>query len=78
MGAAARTPPAEMLTLNEALDDLSRMDSRKARAVELRFFCGLHNAEIAEVLAVSESTVERDLRLARAWLHRSMTQEETS
>jgi RNA polymerase sigma factor (TIGR02999 family) len=54
--------------LDAALERLARVDARKARIVELRFFAGLEQAEIAAVLAVSERTVERDWRIARAWL----------
>jgi RNA polymerase sigma factor (TIGR02999 family) len=66
MPAAARD--AEVLALDEALDELGKMNPRQAQAVESRFFGGLETAEIAEMLGVSEATVLRDWRAARAWL----------
>ncbi len=65
-----------LLDLNEALKRLKKHDDRKARIVELRFFSGLETAEIARLLGVSLGTVERDLRLSRAWLHRELEREE--
>jgi RNA polymerase sigma factor (TIGR02999 family) len=59
---------AEVIALDEALDDLEQAAPRQARVVELRFFGGLDVAETAEALAVSEATVSRDWRAARAWL----------
>ncbi len=58
----------EVIALDEALDALARIDGRKGRVVEMRFFGGLSLAETAEVLGVSIETVKRDWRLARAWL----------
>ena len=58
----------EILALDDALVQLAALDQRKARIVELRFFAGLSNEEIAEVLAVSTDTVTRDWKTARAWL----------
>jgi RNA polymerase sigma-70 factor (ECF subfamily) len=58
----------DLVALDDALTALSRMDVRKARVVELRFFGGLSVEETAEVLEVSPETVTRDWRLARAWL----------
>ena len=62
-------PAAEMLALDEALNELARLDARKAQVVEMRFFAGLRVEEIAEVLKVSPITVMRDWDLARAWLY---------
>lgn len=62
----------ELLALDSALDELATMDVRKARIVELRFFGGLSVEETAEVLKVSQDTVLRDWRLAKAWLAREM------
>ena len=62
-------PTREILDLNEALERLARLDSRKARVVELKFFGGLKQDEIAEVLRVSTVTVRRDWVFSRAWLH---------
>ncbi len=60
--------PAEMIALDEALEELAKVDVRRAKVVELRFFGGLNNEEIAEVLGVHSNTVLRDWNLARAWL----------
>jgi RNA polymerase sigma-70 factor (ECF subfamily) len=60
--------PMDLARLDKALTVLARIDSRKAKAIELRFFSGLNVEETAEVLAVSRETVLRDWRMARAWL----------
>ena len=65
----AKTPAFEVLELNEALNRLSAMNERQSQIVELRFFTGLSNEEIGEVLGVSLATVNREWRLSRAWLH---------
>jgi len=67
--------PKEILLLDEALTKLAAIDARKARIVECRFFIGLTIAEIAELLDVSESTVDRDWSFARSWLKTRMTGE---
>jgi len=59
----------DLLALDQALSDLEKLDARKCKAVELRYFCGLSHDEIAQVLDVSPITVRRDLRMAEAWLH---------
>jgi len=64
----ARSRGVEMLALDEALEALSRMDPRKARVVELRYFGGLSVEETAEVLGVSPETAKRDWKMARVWL----------
>ena len=61
-------PDFVVLALNEALERLAAIDARKARVVELKFFGGLKTDEIAEVLQISDATVERDWTFARAWL----------
>ena len=58
----------DMLALDEALSRLERADPRAARVVELRFFGGLSEDEVAEVIGVSTITVKRDWKAARAWL----------
>lgn len=58
----------ELLSLDAALGELGKLDSRKLELIELRFFGGLTLEEMARVTGVSTSTLERDLRLARAWL----------
>lgn len=64
----AQARGVEVLALDEALDALARIDHRKSRVVELRYFGGLSIQETAEVLGVSVDTVKRDWRMARAWL----------
>jgi RNA polymerase sigma factor (TIGR02999 family) len=66
--APAGTPPEEILALHEAVEKLERLDSRKARLVELRFFGGLDEAQAARVLGIARSTAAEDWRFARAWL----------
>lgn len=61
--------PVDFLDLDTAMDELAQLDARQARIVELRYFGGLDNTEVAAVLGVSEPTVVRDWRLARAWLY---------
>ena len=63
---------ADLVALDEALNELERLDARQSRVVELRFFGGLSHEEVAEVLNVSVGTVRRDWSLARAWLHRQL------
>src|SRR5262245_5407915 len=64
----------DMVALDEALDALAVLDARKARVVELRFFGGLTVEETAQVLQVSTETVQRDWRLARSWLLKTLTE----
>jgi RNA polymerase sigma factor (TIGR02999 family) len=59
----------ELISLDEALTRLAELDPRQCKIVELRFFAGLANEEIARMLDVSIRTVERDWGTARAWLH---------
>jgi len=63
---------AEVIALDDALNELARIDARKAQVIELRFFSGLSVEEIAEVLNISPQTVMRDWRLAKAWLKREL------
>jgi RNA polymerase sigma factor (TIGR02999 family) len=58
----------DVLMLDNALSNLGRADLRAAQVVELRFFGGLHEQEVAEILGVSLTTVKRDWKVARAWL----------
>jgi RNA polymerase sigma factor (TIGR02999 family) len=72
---AAVTPveqDRELIALNDALTRLEEIDERKSKVVELRFFGGLTIEEVGEVLKVPNSTVEREWRLAKAWLAREM------
>jgi RNA polymerase sigma factor (TIGR02999 family) len=64
----------EVLLLDRALDELSALDSQQARIVELRYFTGLSESEVASALGVSRSTVTREWQAARAWLYRRLTQ----
>lgn len=64
---------AELVALDDALAELARIDQRKSQIVELRFFGGLSVEETAEVLKVSPITVMRDWSLAKAWLHRELS-----
>jgi len=66
---------AELVALDDALEELASIDPRKARIVELRFFGGLTVEETAAVLNVSSPTVLRDWRLAKAWLMRSLSRQ---
>ena len=63
---------AELVALDDALDALEKINPRGCKVVELRYFGGMSNTETAEVLRISETTVERDWRLARAWLYREL------
>jgi len=63
---------AELVALDEALKALSHLYPRRSKVVELRYFGGLNNKEASEILNVSETTIERDWRFARAWLFREM------
>jgi RNA polymerase sigma factor (TIGR02999 family) len=60
----------EMVALDDALQSLAKVDARKARAVELRFFGGLTMEETAETMGISVQTVRRDWQVAQAWLSR--------
>ena len=63
----------DLIALDDALESLSELDSRKSRIVELRFFGGLSVEETAEVLKISARTVMRDWGLAQAWLYRELS-----
>jgi RNA polymerase sigma-70 factor (ECF subfamily) len=75
---ASQARGIEVLALDEALDALSRIDGRKSRLVELRYFGGLKIEEAAEVLGVSVDTAKRDWRMARAWLLAELTRTQDS
>jgi len=64
---------ADLVALDDALEDLARVDRRKSQVVELRFFGGLSVEETAEALSVSPETVMRDWRLAKVWLLREIS-----
>ena len=65
-------PDADLLAMHDALNELSAIDPQQSRIVELRFFGGLSIPETATVLGVGHATVERDWKLARAWLRRKL------
>ena len=70
--AVGAEPLTDLAALNDALDELAKVDLRKARVVELRFYGGLSVEDSAEALQVSPETVMRDWRLAKAWLWREL------
>jgi len=77
---AALVAPArseELLALDEALEGLAAQDPRMSQIVELRYFGGLTVEETAEFLKLSPRTVERDWTMAKAWLHRALSQDES-
>jgi RNA polymerase sigma factor (TIGR02999 family) len=66
---------ADLIALDDALKNLSEIDERKSRIVELRFFGGLSNEETAEVLEISAITVIREWNKAKAWLYRELSKD---
>jgi RNA polymerase sigma-70 factor (ECF subfamily) len=73
--AVTQTRAAELLALDEALEELATFDHRKAQVVEMRYFGGLTMEEIAEVLKIHVNTVTRDWTAARAWLLAALSEE---
>ena len=69
----ARRKPVDVIALDEALQELAKIDPRQSRVVELRFFAGLTLEEISAALEIAPATVQRDWTSARAWLHRQMS-----
>ncbi|MBV8068730.1 MAG: sigma-70 family RNA polymerase sigma factor [Acidobacteriaceae bacterium] len=65
--------PGGMLELNEALERLAAHDARKCEIVEMLYFGGLTYEETASLLNISPATVHRELRMAKAWLHRELS-----
>ncbi len=66
---------AEIIAVHEALNRLAEIDARKSQIVELRYFGGLGDEEIAEVVGLSTRTVKREWRWAKAWLYRELGRE---
>ena len=66
-------PSADLIAVDDALNQLAKVDDRKSQVVVLRFFGGLSVEETAEVLKISPETVARDWRLAKAWLMRELS-----
>ena len=71
---AAMQPPVDLIELDEALARLAAFDERQAKIVEMRFFGGLSEHEIGDVIGISERTVKREWRIAKAWLYQELTQ----
>lgn len=69
----ARRKSIELVALDDALQELARLDERQSQIVEMRFFAGLSIDETAEVLGISKATANRDWVTARAWLSRELT-----
>jgi RNA polymerase sigma factor (TIGR02999 family) len=72
-GLAAKTPSMDMIALDDALNELARLDPQQSRIVELRFFGGLSIEETSSVLKLSPTTVKRHWATARLWLHHQMS-----
>jgi RNA polymerase sigma factor (TIGR02999 family) len=71
-------PDVDLIALEDALERLNTLDERKAKVVELRFYGGLTNEEVSEVLGISRATVEREWSFARAWLFDALSTNERS
>lgn len=65
-------PTVDLILLSDLLDDLARLNPRQAQIVELRYFGGLTEIEVADLLDTSRSTLSRELRVAKLWLRRKM------
>lgn len=70
---ASDKPDIDLLALHEALNELAEVDPQQSRIVELKFFGGLSIEETAEVLGIGHATVERDWKMARAWLRNKLS-----
>ena len=73
LGGVTQLTPESALTAKQALESLGKIDGRKSRVVELRYFGGMSIEETAEVLGISPETAKRDWRMARAWLFNALT-----
>jgi RNA polymerase sigma factor (TIGR02999 family) len=71
--AVGKGRPVDLIVLDDALNDLARLDPQQSRIVELRFFGGLSIGETADVMNISPATVKRHWTTARLWLHRELT-----
>ncbi len=69
---AANNGGVDVLSLDDALERLAKFDPQQARIVELKYFSGFSVDEIAEILEISDSTVKRDWRAAKAWLKQEL------
>ncbi len=63
----------ELIALDEALQELAKLDPRKSQIVEMRYFGGLTGEEVSEALSISTATVSRDWEIAKAWLLRELS-----
>jgi len=70
--ALSAEPGRDLVALDDALETLAKIDERKSRVIEMRFFAGLGVKETAEALGVSPETVMRDWKMAKAWLLREL------
>ena len=70
--AVSDEPGRDLVALDDALEELAKLDERKSQVVEMRFFGGLSLDETAEALHISPDTVKRDWKLAKAWLFREL------
>ena len=69
---AIERPDRNLVLLDQALTEFEQIDARAGKVVELRFFGGLSNEEISEVLGISTATVQRQWRAAKVWLYHAM------
>jgi RNA polymerase sigma factor (TIGR02999 family) len=69
----SRGKDLDLVALDSALNELSRLDTQQSRIVELRFFSGLSIAQTADILSISPATVKREWATARVWLHHEMS-----
>jgi RNA polymerase sigma-70 factor, ECF subfamily len=70
--APAKSRPLNVIALDDALNELSRMNPQHSRIVEMRFFAGLSIEETAQAMGISSATVKRGWAVARAWLYREL------
>jgi RNA polymerase sigma-70 factor (ECF subfamily) len=69
----AKDRSADLIELNDALNELQRIDPRKTRIVEMRYFAGLTVEETARASELSVATVQREIRMAETWLYRRLS-----
>jgi RNA polymerase sigma factor (TIGR02999 family) len=74
--ALQKAPSVDLIALDNALNELARLDPQQSRIVEMRFFAGLSIEDTAEVIGISRTTVKREWATARAWLLREMSRRE--
>ena len=75
MSVPGETKEVNLIALDEALNRLAQIDPQQSRIIELRYFGGLSTEETAKALGVSPTTIKREWRVARAWLHREIRQD---